>query len=229
MKRLLCFALLFLLANANPSFSSSAEETIAFWLKKVGSGLRDLQQPFFPSPEVSPAYVYSFPEMRLSEKENFAAFLSATDNTMRFWFVASGDSTPVNCPLPFDSRGLNRDVIAAVLNRRTPLINSFDFDKTKYNGDNPRYICRSTLGSSYDYLGYIQIRLIIILFVSNDFRFKNEAEGLLSYIRKPPKSENWLEHMEDFAFLCYTSDSRTDLPLFLKTYIKACSKSQTRE
>lgn len=220
MIRILFMTIIVLTASATGT-AMSKDDIIVYWLDRFGNGLYDLNQPFFPFLR-SHEYALSFPEMKNPSPEHFLSFLRATNETFDCWAKASGNTTASSRDLTFDTKIVERKSIAGVLMRRIPIINNFDYDKSKYEDEDPKYICWETPGSHYDYLGLIQIRLLIMLFSSKDYRFQEEAEELLGYITHPPDPQQRYEKKDQEAFFCYTGNSRRELPNFLKAYIAAC-------
>jgi len=227
MRTLYVCIFIMLLASSSHCNANSDGEIIRNWLNHVANGIHDLKQPLFPS-DNSYDYVSSFPEMKNPPANHFLKFIQATEGTMSCWERASGGSNAIDRGFFFSSKTVHKEVITKILNRRLPIINNFAYDMVKYDGDDPKYICRASIGCSYDYLGLFWIRLLIILFVSEDYRFQVEAENLLLYIKNPPDPSNWYERQDQEAFFCLTSHSRKELPWFLKTYISACKASKQK-
>lgn len=201
----------------------SEEHVIRSWLEKVGDGIYDLKQVLFPS-HSSFEYVFSFPEMRDPPEDHFLNFIRATDGVISCWDRASGDQDAAVRGFFFDTKRMKKEVISKVLNRRHPIINRFAYDHEKYEGDDPRYICLATPGSAYDYLGLIWLRLVIMLSVSEDYRFRLEATNLLSYISSPPDLSKCYDNKDREAFYCFSGNTRRELPRFLRAYISFCQK-----
>lgn len=220
--------LLIFLALSVHCWASEESEIIQYWLTSISNGVHDLHQPLLPfsSKLRESEYIKTFPQLKTAKKENFLSFLRVSEPVEECWSRVFGNFNAVDRGFFFDSKIISREVISKILARRIPIINTFEYDKTKYSGANPKYICQASAGGSWDYLGLFQFRLVSILIVSSDLRFSAEAEELLNYVKSPIATDVDIWSIRDKeAKACYTSSVLGHLPRLLESYLQYCRRS----
>lgn len=189
-----------------PAFANSFSTITIHWLDAIGTG-KNINEPIFGNWVYSPTEGYYISKLRLSNKlseKSFTRFLKETEFIESYWYTAIGVESDEDIsmllaqhPPVIDTKKLPKDIIAKVLNRRTPLLNNFVFDKTKFENDNfdPKYFCMANSNSRLSYIDVVWKRLIIMMCLSKDMRFEKEINGLLSYLMTPMpyNSDLWSE------------------------------------
>ncbi|MEW6711086.1 MAG: hypothetical protein AB1403_14760, partial [Candidatus Riflebacteria bacterium] len=152
------------------------------------------------------------------------------------YFVAESDSLrhQADNPSVRESSGvlLPRELVAGILNRRLPIINTYKFAKEKLHSFvvNPKYYCSGTAHNHKDYLGVVQLAMIHFLINQNDLRFEKEACEFMDYLHAPiPDVLDRSKMADRDARRCYSSTpggTRVFLPYYLERYINLCLKAR---
>jgi len=166
------------------------------WLKAVGDN-ENINEPLFGD------WVYSTEEGRyIAElcsshkfsENSFTRFLKETKFVEEYWQIAIGVGSDEEIsmlleqhPPVIDTKKLPKNLIAKVLARRTPLLNNFVFDKTKFENNifDPKYFGFASSKGPISYLDFVWQRLIIMMCLSQDMRFEEEVNNLISYLAIP--------------------------------------------
>lgn len=227
------YAILFFLLLGFSNLYAADEQVLSDWLYYLSS-TDDLNQPYFlysPKNDEELKYIESFNNSPFNPPQgNFIQFIRLTDSAIELSkmllepnyidLITRDKIYAINTNLvAFDS-------IANILLRRRPIVNSFKWDKEKYPYPYRPDLC-SAGTFSWDYLGLIQFRLILLLSASNDIRFEKQAEDLLKYIKAPISRDVDLVKMRSSeAKFLYTSKTEYFLPLAIEAYLKLCQERQ---
>lgn len=225
-KNTMLILVLTLLCFTVPSFSN--QSIVLHWFEKVAEGIYEINEPIVPMP--------SGYQLTDSQAE-YLMQLSKERSPLSFaYFVAESDSLRYQADNPFMRDGssmlLSQELVAAVLNRRLPIINTYKFDKEKLHSFvvNPRYYCCATAHNHEDYLGVVQLAMIHFLITQNDLRFEKEACEFMDYIYAPiPEILDRSKMADRDARLCYSSTpggTKVFLPYYLERYINLCLKAR---
>ncbi len=224
--------LLCLFTYIDPCFAQTENDVITYWLSKIADGVYDLHQPMFPpSKNSNSEYVKSFPQLETAPKEHFLSFVRETRFADNCWELADGARIPESRRIHYDTKIVDIDIVSKILSRKTPIINTFEYDKEQYRGRDPKYICHAYQGvaGSFDYLGLVQMRLVIMLLTSGDYRFCREAEDLRNYIETPFSRDIDVWSLRDKeAKLHYGTGVLAIFPSLLSEYISQCHKTHNK-
>lgn len=177
------FYILFcLILFTRTAFSESeiSKENYLIWAKKISKGIRTICEPI---------HLSEIPIHLLSAKK-FARDWQAKEGMVTFGKVI----VPISFAIPpykirkhFDTKKIPSQLISSILNYRKSIRNNisaiFDEEGKEFLGDGYNFVYFSP-NVILGYLEYFQILTLNLLLVNNDFRFANEAESLLSYIKE---------------------------------------------
>jgi hypothetical protein len=225
-KKTMLILVLTLLCFTIPSFGN--QNIILYWFEKVAEGIYKVNEPIVPMP--------SGYQLTASQAE-YLMQLNKERSPLSFaYFVAESDSLRYQADNPSVRESsdtlLPRELVAAVLNRRLPIINTYKFDKEKLHGFvvNPKYYCSATAHNHEDYLGVVQLAMIHFLIIQNDLRFEKEACEFMDYIYAPiPDVLDRSKMADRDARLCYSSTpggTKVFLPYYLERYINLCLRGR---
>ncbi|KAF1079497.1 MAG: hypothetical protein GQF41_4055 [Candidatus Rifleibacterium amylolyticum] len=175
------------------------------WLQAVGNN-ENISEPIFGDRVYSAEegrYIAKLCSSHRFSENSFTSFLKETEFVEKYWHIAIGVESDEDTsmllkqhPPVIDTKKLPKDLIAKVIARRTPLLNNFVFDKTKFENDifDPKYFGFASSKGPISYLDFVWQRLIIMMCLSKDMRFEEDINNLISYLVTPnPNAKMWLE------------------------------------
>jgi hypothetical protein len=210
-----------------PSFGSP--NVILHWFEKVAEGVYEINEPIVPMP----------PGFRLSDSQvEYLRQLRKEQTSLSFYnFLRQRDYLRKHADNPSIGSGsgmlLPRELVAAIINRRLPIINTYKIDNEEFwhsRMENPKYYCEASLNNRFDYLGVVQLTMMHYLISQNDLRFEKEACKFLDYFYTPfPENLDKAKMKDRDARLCYSYTMGAPgsfLPHYMKKYINLCLKSR---
>lgn len=196
---ILTFAIfMFMLSQAQ---ANDFVDITLYWLKAVGND-ENINEPIFGDRVYSTEegrYISELCSSHRFSANSFTRFLKETEFVEEYWPIAIGVGSDEDAsmllqqhPPVIDTKKLPKDVIAKILTRRTPLLNNFVFDKTKFDNNifDPKYFAFASSKGPISYLDFIWQRLLIMMCLSKDMRFEEEVNSLISYLATPNPSTN---------------------------------------
>ena len=220
-----------LLFNTSGNLCLSAEnkeDIVNYWFEKISNGIYDINEAVLPHTSFMSHETHQY-VIEVTKKQklmSFNQFVRACNEIYNEYRHVHRGRYTVKVP---------KKVIVKLLNRRSPIINKYKFDRSKYKvygSFNPKYICYATMNSQWDYLGLTQITVFRLLMMAGDIRFEKEAISFLDYFyASMPDSLDKIKMKDKDARLCYSNvqGSRLYLPALAKKYINICRLKNGKE
>lgn len=155
------------------------DNVVVYWLKRIGYG-DNLNEPHAPYSILTKEISTYIRKIGSPKPNSFLTCMSILDEN----YMYERDINRVSIE-DFQLKDVQRDIIAKVIARRSPIINEFDFDKKIYPEGLPKYIYRVGSVIQEDYWGMFQFCVINNLIKENDTRFESEVKNLLDYLLAP--------------------------------------------
>jgi hypothetical protein len=155
------------------------DNVVVYWLKRIGNG-DNLNEPHAPYSILTKEISTYIRKIGSPKPNSFLTCMSILDENYMYERDINGVSIK-----DFQLKDVQRDIIAKVIARRSPIINEFDFDKKIYPEGLPKYIYRVGSIIQEDYWGMFQFCVINNLIKENDTRFESEVKNLLDYLLAP--------------------------------------------
>lgn len=196
--------------SISQAFANSFSDITSYWLKTVSKG-GNISEPIFGDLAYSTEegrYISELCSSHRFSENSFTRFLKETEFVEQYWYIAIGVKSDEESsmlleqhPPVIDTKKLPNDLIAKILGRRTPLLNNFVFDKTKFENSSfdPKFFCKANSKGCLSYLDVVWVRLLIMMCLSKDMRFEKEVNDLMSYIMSPmtPNIDLWSENSRE--------------------------------
>lgn len=206
---------------AFPGYSET--NSAIHWIKQIGNG-ENVNEPIFPAISYDLKffeYMKTFPP---AKELSFLRCMRTIDPHCPYHSV-SPDTYPNIKEVPIE-------LIAKVLSRKKPVINTFDFKISpehipiQESIKDSKTIYKLDCGAVYNYLAFFQMCILNMLIKANDLRFENEAGALLDYLIEPINWEafNIGQLAEVDARLSYTTNSVRDLKKAILNYLNLFRK-----
>lgn len=191
-------------------------QDINLWLERIAVG-ENINIPYIAISDfclkTKQEYADKLSEMRTPEQQEFV-------NIVRLQRLFFGQIIPKN-------------VISGILNRRTPVLNLYEFDQSTLSilrcrpPRTPKYIAFQFPEEYYDFLGIIQQLVLETLISQKDTRFEGEVTALIDYLCAPIPEDLRFERMYDVdARACY--GERLNLTQTALSYLNCCREKSGR-
>lgn len=166
------------------------ENVVVYWLKKIGNG-DNMCEPHAPYAILTKDISAYIQKIGSPNQNSFLSCMAVLDENYVYernvnWVSIRG----------FKLKDVEKELIAKVLARRTPIINEYEYDKAVYPKGLPRLTYRIGSIIQEDYWGMFLFCVINNLIEENDTRFEMEVRDLLDYLCAPlPSGKSYWDYV----------------------------------